>query len=408
MGHEPAHSGGSTSTPTILLLAGILVALVALIVVIAMQGAGGGEEAAAGDAERTSEGPRQLEVGESVSRQDVEARGGNPPTPSKAVDTTRVVQTYEPGRQYRSLLQVSINARGEHHDWGITANSYTQYVGEAQILRTIESNDGQTIVLVQEFERARSVSAWSRLTGLRIELPRGFQTVLDLSGMALTEGGLLPGWSEVGTHTANEIFENEAMLNVINQLETDSTAQLFAFVDSLEGKKMRITYVNGEGVTHIEPIRGSLNHEEQEMVMATAVISDAYVLPDLQSRPGDTWTIHGQDMLPVLDPSLRATVSGALTGRRGEDGGTRERPTAEVVLDRGVLDLHDADGSAATRARWAPRGRMTFDFHDGIVTHAEIDGEFRIQQRSTDHLIFEARWSVEPEYQVVYRNEVVR
>lgn len=389
----------------VILLGGILLALIALIVLILMQGKQGDS-----DEEKNTSPPPIVEIpeGETVTRDKLKEEGGNPPTPSRPVDTNRVQQTYKPGQSYRALLQVSVEARGEHHDWGITTNSQTNYVGEAQTLRTIESNDGTTLVLVQEFERARSISAWSKLTGLRIELPQRLETLLDLTGSFLGGGEGAGDWREIPLKSVNRVFENELLLDGLNHLMEDPSAKLFTFFDTLEGKKVRITYVNGKGVNRIEALKGALNPDERDMIMATSVISDTYILPDLESEPGDQWTIYGQDMLPVLDPSLRATVTGALTARRGEDGGTAQRPTAEVFLERGILDLHEADHSAATTARWAPRGRMSFDFQDDIVVYAELDGEFRIQERSIDHWIFEARWSVEPDYKIHYRNEVVR
>jgi hypothetical protein len=142
--------------------------------------------------------------------------------------------------------------------------------------------------------------------------------------------------------------------------------------------------------------------------MASSVISDAYILPNVHCKVDDTWTIYGQDLQPILDPSLRSTITGSLTARRGVDGGTADAPTAEIHLDKGVLDLHDADGKTETNAKWAPRGKMVFSFKDGIVTSGDLGGDFIIENRSTDHILFEAKMSTKPDYRITYSCEVMK
>ena len=113
-------------------------------------------------------------------------------------------------------------------------------------------------------------------------------------------------------------------------------------------------------------------------------------------------------MLPIIDPSLRASVGGSVSAVRGANGGTKERPTAQIMLERGVLSLHDYDNESTTKANWAPRGEMIYDFREGVVTEAELTGEFSMERRSTNHFIFESRFSVQPKYSVTYHCEVLR
>lgn len=320
-------------------------------------------------------------------------------------ETTRIQQTYQPGRTYRSVLQVSVNARATHKDWGINTDSYMQFISETEIERKILSNDGTTIVLEQEFTRARTIAVSSELSRVRIALPGVAQGVLDLVGGYAAS--LPPGWTEVSIRAADQILSTRPVLNALQALSEDPTAQARLFLDSLEGIRVRITYVNGKGVTAIQPLHGELSDDIMNMIRTTSIISDAYVLPDLSSRPGDVWTIHGPDMLPIMDPSLRAAAMGRLTARRGNDGGTAAQPTAEVLLDDGVVEFRAADGTGAFLILWAPQGNMTFDFTDNIVTYAELGGQLDVEKRSTDHWIFEARWAVEPEYKVMYYNTLM-
>jgi hypothetical protein len=381
-----------------MLLSGILAALIALVGVVGWQAFSGGD--GPGGAGGGNDKPPKLKEGQTVTREEVNSEGSEPPKPSREVDTSRIKQTYKPGHTYRSMLKVSVNARGTHHEWGLTKESYIQYVGEFEIERTIKSNDGKRLVLVQSFPQAKTLVASSRLKNIEVNLPGGFQTLLDAGGAAT--GYLPPGWTEMTVNTANKVFDNPAVLTQVNRLKGDNTAKLFSFVDSLEGKRVRLTYVNGKGITSLRALNGSLTRKERDFIMASSVISDAYVFPDPKSKPGDTWQIHGRDFGAVIDPSMRARLSGTVTARRGPDGGTPQAPTARIKLTGGVWDLVDVTDASRTKGKWAPKGHMVFDFNDGIITHAELSGDVQIARRSTDHFVFETRWSLEPEYRIVY------
>ena len=407
-------SRGRVSALLLVLLSGAFLIAAALIVVIGLRPSGGAEKGAgpgpsSGAATQPQEAEHhkpklaELQDGQVVTRAQAEEHGVKPVTPSKAVDTSRIAATYQAGRTYRSLLKVSVKARASNKDWGVVADTNFHYCGEAEILRHIDSNDGRTMVVTQEFKRARNLSVFTQVDGLRIELGGAAQTLLDLGGTAL---GADPGWTEYTIPMLNTILSNNQMLSFLSEAAKDPTAKAFAHVDSLQGKKCRVTYVNGEGVTSITPLGCSLTGDEQSMVFATCLASDAYILPDLQCKEGDTWTVQGEDLLPILDPSLRATLTGALTAQRGAEGGTPDRRTAQINLQKGILDLQDADGSTATTGRWAPRGTMTFSFADRIVTQGDLGGSLMIDRRSTNHILFEARYSVKPEYRIIYSCEI--
>lgn len=73
---------------------------------------------------------------------------------------------------------------------------------------------------------------------------------------------------------------------------------------------MRITFVNGVGVEAIEPVGCTLTAEERDFVFGTAILSDCSILPDVKAKPGESWSVDGQELAGLLDPSLRGRPSG--------------------------------------------------------------------------------------------------
>ncbi len=168
---------------------------------------------------------------------------------------------------------------------------------------------------------------------------------------------------------------------------------------------MKVEFTNGSGATNIIPIGGDLAPNEVDLVRLMNYSCDATILPQ-GSKPGDTWTIRAADLMTIMDPSMKATPTGMVTAQRLADQSVNDRTTARIEIIKGVLDMVDTTKKGVTSATWAPRGILLFDFKDRIITSAELDGELIIQNRSTDHIIFEASWSQKPKYKVIYHSEL--
>lgn len=164
-----------TSPFVVFLLSGILLTLVALVLVIVLRP--GSEGAAPGKPKRESVKDKAIKT-----RGDLEREGSSPAKPSGTVDKSRIVQTYRQGYTYRSLLKIALTARASSKDWGIVNDTTLHYLAEAELLRMIESNDGTTVMLVQEFRRARTLSIWSKIEGIRLELGLPAHLLLEAGG----------------------------------------------------------------------------------------------------------------------------------------------------------------------------------------------------------------------------------
>ena len=168
---------------------------------------------------------------------------------------------------------------------------------------------------------------------------------------------------------------------------------------------MTVEFINGRGVTDIKPQGVGLTPREVDFVKLMNCSSDATILPQ-GSKPGDSWTIRAADLMTLLDPSTNAVPSGMVTAQRLADQTVGDRTVARIEIIKGVLDMVDTTKKNFTKATWTPRGILRFDTKDKIITSAELDGELIIQNHSTDHIIFEASWSQQPKYKVVYQCEL--
>ena len=326
----------------------------------------------------------------------------DPGGPGHAVPEERIRQTYLPGRTYESVLLIDLDGRGTNRDWGITVDTNFLYHGELQIRRKIESNDGHELVLVQTFTRAQNVVVATdidnisfRNLGVAGELLLG---AIDLAGTV--ELGLPPGWANLSRSQTETIMNHPAARAMLSKIASSEATKAMGYVDSLQGKSIRLRYIDGRGVQKpVEPIGCTLDANEEKVLETTSIISDTYVLPDEQSKAGDRWVIYGRDLMGVLDPSMRASLDGKLNVTRRKDEGR----FAVIEIDRGShLKLVTSDDQARYLGDWYPTGNMHFSKDDRIVTRADMSGDFSVKRESTNHWIFKAELHTQPKYNIQY------
>ncbi len=324
------------------------------------------------------------------------------------VDTRRLTQTYPVGKSYRTIVQASLTSHGKSKNWGIAADSSFAYIAELEVDRTIDSNDGTKMVITQVFPAAKTLTATAQIDGFHIDLSSAEKLKLEglnLVASAVSLNPLPPGWIPLVANSANAVLESTLVKNLITEATKDKNAKLIRRIDSIEGKRMKVEVKNGEGLTNVIPIGSALTGEEVDLVRFMNYSCDATILPQ-DSKPGDTWTLRAADLMTLFDPSMKARSSGSVTAQRLPDQVVDGRNTARIEIVKGVVELIDTTNKDVTNATWAPRGVLTFDFKDSIITSAELDGELIIQNHSTDHIIFEASWSQQPKYKVVYHSEL--
>ena len=323
----------------------------------------------------------------------------DPPEPVE--DPDRVREALKEGRTYRAEVTFDLTAVAEDTDWGTTAALTHAYGGNAVVLRTVESNDGSTVVERRTFERVATAKLMTTVEDVRFELD-GFGTLA-----AAVADKFAPGVAATVTRALPfaEMIVGPAYQQAIN----DSNSKMRAHVDSLSGKTVRITYVDGRGVTNLEPIDCTLSPAEENYLYTTAVLTDCHILPE-DVDVGDRWEISGRELAVMLDPTWRAVPSGELAAVRLADKNAPGDETLAVVEVWGTLELDSStkgDARVGTFSIDRDGGRMEVSQTEGHVKRGSLAGTGVLETLSKDHILFPARFRSEPRLRFEYRCELL-
>jgi hypothetical protein len=339
----------------------------------------------------------------------VALQGGNPsnPTPAtgygqpqaaskpKAIaNADRIKATLKKGMTYRMVLEAGLEARAEDKAYSVKTVTNLVYKGEFIVARHIRENDGKRIIEDRTFEVCRTLKAESHVADLKLEW--GVTGDLALVGLEFVQ----PGSAEVILFTkplAEMLLKDGAQKYAQQKIES------WASVDTLTGKSVRITYEDGQGVVDIQPLRGELTPSEQQFVRQTAVLSDCYILPDMQVKPGKTWSVDAYHLSSLVDPTLRAVPQGTVTIKRKNDDVAQGKQFANLAIQSGYVLLDSSDNKAKRVGSFTPAGDLRFNLSDGYVQSADLTGQMKLEHLSKDHLLFETRMRTEPKLKVRYR-----
>jgi hypothetical protein len=175
-----------------------------------------------------------------------------------------------------------------------------------------------------------------------------------------------------------------------------------ASTDSLEGKRVRVTYEDGKGVVHLEPVGCTLTDDERDYLKGLALLSDCYLLPNIKSKPGQYWDVEAGQLMPMLPPNWRGRPSGTVTIERGQDIQKDGKTYAVLQIRSGTFQVDATDRSRRRLGVATPRGRLEYNITDGYIESAHLKIEGRLEEVSTDHLLFEARFEGAPRIEVQY------
>ena len=386
----PARPG--PSIPVLLLLGAVLVAVVALIAVLLLRDAGDGAGLAdedGGEVER-----EVVTIGEGET---VRPAPDPPETPVQNPDHVREV--LKEGRTYRGTLTFGMEAKTVEKDWAVSEVLNTAYGGQATISRKIEENTGSRVIEIRTFDRIAVTLLATTVEDVSFDLG-GFGTAAALV-MQYVEPGSPVVFATVAP-MAEALLESGSQAYV-NERNAVTRGQL----DELTGKSVRITYIDGEGVTALEPVGCTLTKDEAAFLGATAVLSDCYLLPK-GMKPGDTWDVSGRQMAGMLmDPTWRGVPSGTLEARRNADESTPFGPRAVVEITDGTIEIDTSDNADLSLGTMTPRGTMKVSRNEGHVTRGDLTASATINIKSKDHILFESSFKTDPRFMIEYECELL-
>ena len=379
---------GRANSVVVVLLAGILGAILILIVVLTTQRTGPVEaRSAAPTRERTT---AVVAEAQTIRRAELVSP---PPSPKPIDDPDRIKETLRPGKTYRVVLKAGLDSRVEDKAWGLKQVVSLAYAAEMGIDRTIEVNDGKRIVELRHFVHSRNVKLLCDVESVTIHL--GIPGTLLLGALDY----VLPGATET-LIVVKPIAE--AILGRSSRAAAQGAAtKAVAHVDSLAGKAVRITYVDGVGVEAIEPVGCTLTQAELDFIAGTAVLSDCSIW-DMKRAPGARWKVDGAQLSGLIDPSLRGSTDGEIGFIRDADDQENGRAFASLRIEEGTLRINSSDASTRRIGSFTPTGTLRFSLVDKVVEQAKLVGRFDIEEVSTDHLLFETSFKSRPTLTIDY------
>lgn len=326
-----------------------------------------------------------------------------PPAPKPVANPLRVRQNLQAGKTYVTHTKGTLHVRATDKDWGLEEVITINYVFEAKIDREIESNDGRTIVELRRFRDVRSLKLETKLEDVRIDLGSSNDSLLGNLALFAPKVAVvvkaLDGTSVKPVLTAlrPKGVDPETLLK-------ENATKAFATVDRLSGKSVRLTYVDGKGVSSIESVDGDITGAERDFHFSSAILSDSLIFPNTDVTVGDTWPVEGSSFANFIDPSLLARISGEAKMKLVADRHiVQDKPCRHIKFDEGGrFKLDESDPKVGRIGHFDPQGSMYFSVDDKIIIQADLTGKAQLDKFSKDHLLFQARMRQTPELQIRY------
>ncbi len=370
------------------LQAGVVLALVGMIVGLLWSQTldPGGEFAV--------DGRPALARGQVARRTDVD---GLPACPRPIDDPDRVKKMLPIGSTYEGLLKGGFVTFARDQDFGGAERVHLAFAFEVLARRTIESNDGRRIVEILAFEKVLAAKLLSEADDLTLDLgPPGVSVFQTLDHLR----------PDAGTTMVPARPVAEAILATPAEAAAgDAASRAFLQVGSLSGKCLRITYVDGIGVESIEPIGCQLTATDGAYLFRTAVLRDAYLLPNEKARPGRTWKVDGSQLVGCFIPSINGLPQGELVVERLPDYQHNGRQYADLRVRGDELWM----GLLYSERRCpvsSVEGAFRYDLGDGRIETANLRGEFQNWSVWVDlpeeHLLFQVVFWPPPTLTVSY------
>jgi hypothetical protein len=332
---------------------------------------------------------------------------------------THLKKSIEERMVYDSLLRWTMYGKVEDKKWAIRALLNMSYAAEARLIRTVEKNDGEEIIVLYDFQSINTLEILCDVESVKLDFMKQVRPYLAVgTGVTTTLlapvfDGLVPGSGTVlrlsgstfplaadafaeklalrGYKGLSQLMESMKMSNKKGKVE------IFGSTDSLQGKKVRITHRNGV-VAEIEPVGCGLTEAERNLCANLGVLADYHVMPKLDAAIGEKWFVRADQFSNMLDPSMRGIPSGMLELKKKEAAGD----FAQLEITGGHIELDSSDAKSSRIGRCTPRGMMRYNVKDGFVESASLKADVSVDRLSKKHLLFETSFKSTPTVDIEY------
>lgn len=335
-----------------------------------------------------------------------------------AVNRPAVLQNVRrQGKTYISCAAGNLNGQAVKKDWGFAATATFNYTWGMESTSYIEKNDGLTIVEVRSFDKVVENVMVSDV-GVGIDIPDEVGTFLDAM-VSIFKPGLTGIVSAMNKRSVTVPKLALDLLRKVNCLPPNfdpdvllGRMKMFTQEEGkylLEGKKVRITFKDGQGIIRIEPMDGTaLTPREIDVIKRSNFVMDHYLMPEREVAVGESWTVPGNVFGGMVDPRLSGKLTGEVKVSRKADFPMENGEIARRLgLEGGEVGFVSTVGNMSQTGRLHNiSGSSLIPNSHNVVTEAEMTGYADYDEVSTDHLLFEARMTVTPKFRVRYTCEV--
>jgi hypothetical protein len=321
------------------------------------------------------------------------------------------------GRIYINRVMGKLEGEASKKDWGMRGTAYFTYIYAVESTGKILKNDGVTIIEERLFGKVAEDVMVSKYN-VGFELPAELSQLGSLIEMCFGGDGTIAKGTTKFLNTVKipfytEWFDELRKQGILPQkLDPElikNDLMMFAKTKNgriLEGKKVRITFKDGTGITGITPLDGcQLSEQEVDVIKRSNFVMDHYIFPDQQVKPDSEWSVNGNVFAGLLDPRLEGKVEGTVTMRRTSDfaDGNGEISKRLRLINGQISFVQPAgDGQVAVGQLNGVKGICLMPDKYGVITSATITGSMQYDNMSTDHLLFEAKMSVTPRFEISY------
>ena len=156
-------------------------------------------------------------------------------------------------------------------------------------------------------------------------------------------------------------------------------------VNAVQGKSYRLIYETDKAG---EPIRvryenidhSPISDEEQNVLNYVNLFIDCHVLPDRNSRPGDSWPINPASLGAMFGSVAGETCSGEVTVRRGND---LPDGNWSLSVDPATITFYSKDNRPVGNVKIGG-GKGVGDGRRAILRELQIDGTGKLRKKESD------------------------
>jgi len=323
------------------------------------------------------------------------------------------------GKTYRSTVVGKVSGQASKRDWGFQGTAYFDYLFTVSSASKILKNDGVEVVEERSFSQVDE-SLFVSHYEIGLEIPDQLGTALNWIGNALGAGNAVSATLSTVNHRSvsikKEWIDQARGLGLFKTLPDLDPARLeqelrmFTQGDNnrlLAGKTVKIRFVDGTGVTNIDPVSGGLTQQEKEIIIRTNFVMDHYLFPDHEVKPGGSWTVAADVFAGFLDPRLKGKPEGKVKVLRTPDHEEDGQISKKLRIAEGDIMIRNVTGANEITGQLnGLKGVCVIPDKNGVVTAAFLSGYADYKSLSRDHLLFQAQTTYTPKIEIRYECKV--